>query len=253
MSGTDFRNEYKSAIDELTPSRELLERISWRMEQAKTETKPAPNKSFFSRHRAILTAAATLAVVIGICTVGAVVVSHFNNMNSMTGSSSFDAAGTVSIADKEICEDGNGGNGWNDADNAAILEPNAPAALPEATAGAGEYEINKPTPADEYYSDDLLQVLAKKAKNGTLTIEDMGKNITIQGDDAYCQVFRSFKRNAVSYTLIADFENIDGEMKVINLYITETEQEDFGRQIDLIKNSEQLEDFFAWNASEDVY
>lgn len=253
MSGTDFRNEYKSAIEELTPSSELLERISWRMEQAKTEPKPAQNRSFFSKHRAILTAAATLAVVIGICAVGAVVVSHFNNMNNMTGSSAeYDMAGVVSMADEEIC-DGNGGNGLNGVDNAVNLEPSAPAALPEATAGAGEHEINRPTPADEYYSDDLLQVLAKKAKNGTLTIEDLGKNITIQGDDAYCQVFRSFKRNTVSYTLVADFENIDGEMKVTNFYITETGQEDLGRQIDLIKDSEQLEDFFDWNASEDVY
>lgn len=259
MSGTDFRNEYKSAIEELTPSNELLERISLRMEQAKAEPNPAQNRSFFSRHRAILTAAASLAVVIGICAVGAVVISHLNDMNSMTDSAEFDMAGAaVSIADKEVYEDGNGGNGLNnDADSAAILEPSAPDSLQEAPSAGNGHEINSPTPAGEYYSDDLLQVLAKKAKNGTLTIEDLGKDITIQGDDTYCQVFRSFKRDTVPYTLVADFENIDGEMRVINLYIAlyiaEPEQDDFNRQIDLIKNSEQLEDFFARNASEDLY
>ena len=259
MNGTDFRNEYKNAMEELTPSSELLKLISGRMDQAAAEPiqLPLQNKSFLSRHRAILTAAATLVMVIGICAVGAVVVSHFNNMNDMTGSASFDGAGAASMADaaEEIVYPEKE-NGINDADNSFGFDLNSPTAVP-AEAAVGEYESSNSMSADGYYSDvsfsdDFLQELAEKAKNGALTIEDMGKNITIQGDDSYCQVFRSFVRDTVSYTLIADFKDTDGELKVKSLYITETEQKSVYGQIDLINNSDFLEEYFAGRFSEKI-
>lgn len=275
MNGTDFRNEYKNAMEELTPSSELLKLLSQRMEEAAAEPiqPPLQSKSFFLRHRAILNAAATLVMVIGICAVGAVVLSHFNNMNDMTsGDAAIGGAGAVSIADAdmagEIAYSAND-EGKNNAGDAADYEPVAPT----ATEGAAENEYNNisggsvspdghysdnsmpacggTTLADEY-SDSMLKELSEKAKNGTLTIEDLGKNITVQGDDTYFQVFRSFTRGDTSYTLVADFKDTEGEMKVTSLYITETEQNSVYGKIDLINNPAFLEEYFAGRFSEKI-
>lgn len=275
MNGTDFRNEYKNSMEELTPSSELLKFLSQHMEEAAAEPiqPPLQSKGFFLRHRAILTAAATLVMVIGICAVGAVVLSHFNNMNDMTsGDAAIDGAGAVSIADADAAEEiayPANDEGKNNAGDAANYEPVAPTATEEVAENEynnisggsvspdGHYSDNSmpasggTTLADEY-SDSMLKELSEKAKNGTLTIEDLGKNITVQGNDAYCQVFRSFTRGSTSYTLVADFKETEDELKVTSLYITETEQNSVYGKIDLINNPDFLEEYFAGRFSEKI-
>ena len=275
MSGTDFRNEYKNAMDELTPSSELLKRISQRMEQPNTEPiqLPAQNKSFFSRHKAMLTATATLVLVVGICAVGSVVLSHFSEMESLSGNSSsaFDKAGAASSIADSVYEANYGdyaeAEGEKDGisvENSAVspgpdtFSPSAPGVLPElggnteAPPGdlpevAGNTELSTD---DEYYTDSQLRLLAEKAQNGTLAPENLGKNITVVSSDAYCQVFGNFQRGVVGYTLVGDFKSIKGEFKVMNLYIIETDENGNNRSIDLINHLNFLDRYFAGDYSD---
>lgn len=269
MSGNDFRNEYKAAMDELTPNSEILELVSRRMNEAAFEPirMPLRKKSFFSRYRAILTAAAALVTVIGICAAGAVVVSHFNNMNSLSGGSSFDkaAAGAASVEDEEAdypADYPEENEKINDTDGAANLYqyPEAPAAslnintseIKNEAAEAGNSGFSDTCGGTGIQNDSWLKELAEKAQNGTLTVEDMGKDVTVQGDDAYLQVFCGFTRDAVSYTLIADFEDTDGKLIATRLYIDEADRDETVRQIDLVNNSNYLEEYFAGNYSEKI-
>lgn len=286
MSGTDFRNEYKNAMEELTPSSELLNRISLNAEQAPAEPilLPPKQKNFFSRHRAILSAAATIAVVAGICAVGTVVVSHFNEMNSLTGSASFDKVGAASSFDDyaaenygeyaEPIDDKDGdimdADSYSSAVPGAILEGEENAEhsddknsismsdnsvvpdgySPEAAGAVPEGEEPELFTDEEYYTDSQLRLLAEKAQNGTLTPEDLKKNITVVSNDAYCQAFGNFQRGVVEYTLVGDFKRIEGEFKVMNLYIIETDENGNNRNIDLINHLNFLDRYFAGDYSD---
>lgn len=273
MNGTDFRSEYKKAMEEITPDSELIKRISRYMKQPETAPKPMPDqsRSFFSRHKAILTAAATLAVVIGICAVGTIVVSHFNSLNNMTGSASLngEADGAVSIADEEYsyyyAEKDNIENTENKSTGA--LASSSPPVAPGAAGGLfdssdaaaendnegieGTENITESPQQDNFYSDSLFRELSEKARNETLTVDDLGKDVTIEGDDPYYQAFCSFMRNSVSYTLIFAYKSTGGKINVINLYITESEESDMNRTIDLINSPERIEDYFAGDFSEE--
>lgn len=255
MNGTNFRNEYKNAMEDLTPNSELIKRISRYMEQPEAAPSRIPDqgRSFYSRHKAILTAAATLAVVIGICAVGAIVVSHFNSMNSMTESAPLYVAGGAASAADGAVFDSDFGDYVNEKDGNTVCEPGAFSSdSPNAEGIENVIESGGDcAQSDKYYSDSLLCELAEKARDKTLTMYDLGEDVTIQGDDLYCQAFCSFMRDSISYTLMSDFENTDGEFKVTGLYIIENGTVDIGRTIDLIEHSERLEDYFSGGFSEE--
>lgn len=257
MNGNNFRNEYKTAMEQITPNSELLTHISQQMKQAKPEPiqLPVQNKSFYARHRAILTAAATFAVVIGIFAVGAVIMSHFDDVNLTGSASTGSAGGYFSSSDEEIAMDApiynqvNGiGDGCIDADGVESGSIAAPGALKEPGLAGGSTSES----ASEPYSNSFLRELAEKARNSTLTVDDIGENITVQGEAPCYQVFCSFNRNGISYALTADFEETNCGLKAVSLYITESEITDADTKLDLINNSDYLEDYFARNATEEI-
>lgn len=250
MNGNNFRNEYKTAMEQITPSSELLSHIEQQMKQIKTEPLqlPTQSKSFYARHRAILTAAATFAVVIGIFAVGAVIMSHFNDME-LTGSAPNSPENAAPIYNDNAMDIPEQNNGVEivDSDGAAACGSYAsPADAKEPLGGSSSESAVEP------YSDDFLYALAEKAKNGTLTVEEIGKNITVQGEAPYYQVFCSFNRNGIPYTLIADFEETNCGLKAMSLYITESEEKDANTKFDLINSSDHLENYFARNATEEI-
>lgn len=235
MNGNNFRKEYKSLMEEITPDGGLLEHIAQLAKE--TSVLPAP-KSFFIRHRAILTAAATFAVVIGIFAMGSVVVPHLNNMSLAPSSAagnapSCDNAGENGENIEHYNIEGNFSRDINlepeNNEHNSLINTDIPSMNIESSAFDGSHsEIADsigsavlPTPEEIYFDDGFLYELAEKAKNGTLTVEELGRNVTVQDSGSSCKAFFSFNRNGNSYTLTADFEDNDGELRVISLNITQ--------------------------------
>lgn len=247
MNGNNFKAVYKASMNNITPDDELLKQI--RLAAAKEADSPPQiqNKSFFGRHRALLTAAAAAALVIGIFTIGTVIISNSYLMES--GSAAPGAAGN---------KEGSSHYDYNgfispDGDCEEIYSPEPPKdniseeikseASADKTVPPGGITAAPGTNYQDEYSDEQLFLLSEKAKDGTLTPDDIGKITTIKEEENSYHVFAKFCRNGIYYVLSADFETPKGNP--ISLTISEADNENEGRGIDLIKSFSHLEEYFS--------
>lgn len=241
MNGNNFKAVYKASMNNITPDDELLKQIKLAAAKEANSPPQIQNKSFFRRHRALLTAAAAAALVIGIFAIGAVIISNSFLLESGT---LFPAAENNYSFSGLINANGNSHDG--DAESKEIYSPEPPKDNISEDI-KNEVSADKTVPPgtnyQDEYSDEQLFLLSEKAKDGTLTPDDIGKITTIKEEENSYHVFAKFCRNGIYYVLSADFETPKGNP--ISLSISEADNENEGRGIDLIKSFSHLEEYFS--------
>lgn len=225
----DFKSVYKSEMNKISPQKDLLKRISVEAENYRNDK--TKKTSFLYRHRTVFTAAATFVLILGIFSLGAIIVT---NMNTYIYNNT--------LVDSDKNEEIGIGNPYLSDINDACDNIQAPGAN-------GNTDGNMENTDD--IDIDILITIADAAQNGTLKLKQLySLEYEIESTKPYA-IFYRFIKNGREYILTAAFEKNDPELHPQYIYICENTDE-VTKGIDLSLNGNRLEDYFNGDFYEDI-